>query len=415
MAAAYPIRYKHNAWVFIGAQSLSFIASVAIPVIISFALLDAHYSGYVVGKVLAITDLPFVFLLLFGGVLADKFKRRKIAMTTEAVRAIIAFAIAVVLREPHFTPLDLEILGAASGVARAFFAPTLTGMTSEIFEVSALNSANSFREGARSLGNLAGPILGGVGVAVIGASGAMWIIAGFYLASSILLFSLSTQDVSNQSSPDRDEHQKPVSVIRDLLHGFNEVKSQAWCWVVIAVYTAMHLFVFGPMLVLGPLIAKLYLGGPAIWGMILASDGIGGIVGAALALRIRFTRPLWTSSIIVLGGAPALFLLANHYAPYLIAISLGFFGAGLSFIGVNWETALQHYFPPESISRVSAFDLFGSVALFPLGQALGGVSTKYMSVGNAIVISGIILIALSLVLLFSRAVFNLQIPNRSPS
>ena len=55
-------------------------------------------------------------------------------------------------------------------------------------------------------------------------------------------------------------------------------------------------------------------------------------------------------------------------------IAVGCFAAGLGLMLGNtlWETTVQRHVPRESLSRVSSYDWFGSLALDPIGLAIWG-------------------------------------------
>ncbi len=400
MKTAKSLLSDSSARAFLGAQALSYSASAAVPVVISFALLDTHRSALVVGKVLAATDLPFVLLLLVGGAIADRFSRRVVAVVSEFARAVLLAAMAVLVLSPHFSAVALAVLGAAWGIARAFFAPTITGMTPEIFAEDALTSANGYREAARSLGNSGGPALGGLGVAIFSPAAALAFFALIYLVAAFWLRTMSYTQVSREVVS--------KSFVSDLRTGYREVRSQAWCFITIVVYSFMHLLVFGPLVVLAPVILKTHhLGGAAAWGILGGVEGLGGIAGAALASRIKFKRPVWTSSAIALALAPALLLLAMAAPVAFMVPAFALEGMGFAFIGVNWETAMQRTFPLEAMSRVSAFDIFGSVALYPLGQVLGGAATAVVSAQAGAAGTAIAMVVLSGALLSSKSVYRL--------
>jgi hypothetical protein len=56
----------------------------------------------------------------------------------------------------------------------------------------------------------------------------------------------------------------------------------------------------------------------------------------------------------------------------LAAVLFGLGGVGLALFGIWWETALAERVPPHLLSRVSAYDWMGSLALLPLGYLLAG-------------------------------------------
>lgn len=59
--------------------------------------------------------------------------------------------------------------------------------------------------------------------------------------------------------------------------------------------------------------------------------------------------------------------------PLAAVIALAFLaGLGFSLFEVWWETALVRHIPPHALSRVSAYDWMGSLALLPVGFAVAG-------------------------------------------
>ena len=148
-------------------------------------------------------------------------------------------------------------------------------------------------------------------------------------------------------------------------------------------------------LVLGAQISKTSLGGPRAWALILAALGVGSLVGGFVALRVRVRHPLYFGgSLLVFLALPSA-LLALH-APVLI-IASGALLAGLGNMVFNslWETALQRHIPPAALSRVSAYDWFGSLAFAPVGYviagpaavAIGASATLWIGAGAMIVMT----------------------------
>ena len=59
--------------------------------------------------------------------------------------------------------------------------------------------------------------------------------------------------------------------------------------------------------------------------------------------------------------------------PEAVVIVLAFAaGYGFSLFEIWWETALARHIPAHALSRVSAYDWMGSLALLPVGFALAG-------------------------------------------
>ena len=55
-----------------------------------------------------------------------------------------------------------------------------------------------------------------------------------------------------------------------------------------------------------------------------------------------------------------------------------------------WESALQRHIRPEALSRVSAYDWFGSLAFAPVGLAVWGPLAEAIGVEEALALSGVL-------------------------
>ena len=65
-------------------------------------------------------------------------------------------------------------------------------------------------------------------------------------------------------------------------------------------------------------------------------------------------------------------------------------GVGFATGGAVWSGTLQEKIPRESISRISSFDWFGSVALNPIGYALIGPLSTVIGVSESLVLTGLL-------------------------
>ena len=156
-----------------------------------------------------------------------------------------------------------------------------------------------------------------------------------------------------------------------------------------------------PFLVLGAAISKESLGGAGAWGLILSALGVGSLVGGLVALRIRPRRPFVTAFALYLPFAlPSLLLAAGAGAGGVAAAAL-VSGAGLIIGNSVWETTLQQHVPDAVLSRVTAYDWFGSVVATPIGNALIGplvvllgTSGTLFAAGITILVSGAIVLSL---------------------
>jgi MFS family permease len=159
-------------------------------------------------------------------------------------------------------------------------------------------------------------------------------------------------------------------MLRDLADGWHEFRSRTWLWVIVTQFATVNALCFAPFMVLGAVTARDHLGGAGAWGTILAALGLGSILGGLLSVRLRARRPLVTATAGTALFAVPLALLALPAATVVTAIGAAAAGIGFSVFGTLWETTLQRSVPGAVLSRVSAYDWFGSVAFVPVGYLI---------------------------------------------
>jgi MFS family permease len=169
----------------------------------------------------------------------------------------------------------------------------------------------------------------------------------------------------------------------DLRAGWSAFTERTWVWTFVLAFSVTNL-AWGAWSALGPVVAQRELGGAAAWGAVLAAMGVGGVAGGMAAIRARPRRPLLLIVPTAVVFALPLALLATHAPVPLLAAST--FAAGVSLMYGNsvWESTLQRHIPAESLSRVSAYDWFGSLAFQPLGLALWGPVAGWIGIDAAL-------------------------------
>ncbi len=88
----------------------------------------------------------------------------------------------------------------------------------------------------------------------------------------------------------------------ELREGWPEVRSRTWLWAIVAQFSVIMMAWYGAFQVLGPVVAKEHLGGPAAWGAITAAESGGLIVGGLVSLRFSPRRPMLF--VVVIGARP---------------------------------------------------------------------------------------------------------------
>ncbi|WP_405706001.1 MFS transporter [Streptomyces xanthophaeus] len=373
---------------FFTARSTSLLADGMLMVSLTAAVLGAGYGAAGVGYALAAWMAPIVLLVLFGGVLADRFTPQVMMVGADAVRMVAMLALAALLVGSDVRLWHVMALLALSGAATAMFQPGLASMVPQVAED--IQRANALLRISEAICTLIGPGVAGLLVAYWNVAGSFVVIAAAYALSALGLAPL------RKLGTVRDESDEPMS--RRLVTGWQEFRSRSWLWGVIAVWAVYGLFVFGPSLPLGAALLTEQHGASG-YGWIASADGAGTIVGGLLGMRVRPRRPL-------VAGACAMFCFAlNPLAPALgwsftvTALTGVLAGCGFAFWGVMWATSVQTHIPLAVLSRVSAYDVAGSIMVIPLGRALAGPAADSFGADRVLLFSsvmGVVCIAVML-------------------
>jgi MFS family permease len=176
----------------------------------------------------------------------------------------------------------------------------------------------------------------------------------------------------------------------------------------VAQFSVMLLGFFGAFLVLGPVVAERSLSGASSWAFILGGQSAGLLAGGVVALRWRPERPLLVATIAVFGNALPLAALALGLPLVVIVVAAVVNGIGMEIFGVLWYTALHEHVAREALSRVSAYDALGSMAISPIGLVAAGPIAGLIGVDATLWIGvGLIVVPTALVL-FVREVRELR-------
>jgi hypothetical protein len=163
------------------------------------------------------------------------------------------------------------------------------------------------------------------------------------------------------------------NILRDLRDGWQEFRSRTWLVLANIHAALLNVSTLAPLYVIGPAVAKRYLGGATAWALISSAFGAGLVVGGFVALAFRPQRPMLTGLGMSVVNVAALALLAVHAPAIAVAPAAVAAGANLSFLNTVWETTLQHEIPPRLLSRVVAYDWLAALVFQPLSYAVVGV------------------------------------------
>jgi predicted MFS family arabinose efflux permease len=291
-------------------------------------------------------------------------------------------------------------LAALMGVGQAFFNPAMTGIVPQLLSEDMLQRGNALNGISTSGGGVLGPAIAGVIIAV---SSPGWAILADGVTYLVSVVSLALIRIDWSAA----EH--PEAFIALLREGWREFWSRTWLWAIV-IQSAFTNALVASLFVLGPVVAKQSLGGASSWGAIMAASGAGSVVGGVVMLRYHPRRPLLIANLWALLFPLPLFVLAARSAVALIALAAFITGVSIAVFSVQWTTTIQREIPAHVLSRVSAYDWFGSLVFLPLGMALVGPVASEIGITTTLVGCGVVMVLLMLATLLVPSVVRLTVP-----
>ena len=356
------LRHRDFRNLFLG-QSASVIGDAIVVVAVALYVTDIG-SPTDVGLVLAAHTLTLVAFLAIGGVWADRLPRQKVMIATDLVRFALHATLAVLIFAGMVQIWQIVVIEALFGAAEAFSRPAQTGLVPQTVPEQEIQQAWAATGTMLTVAEFVGPALATMLVLGLGAGTAFAIDAATFLVSASFLLRVHGRP--------RGEEVERKTIADELREGWSTVRSHAWVWSTIAAFSVTLLLAYAPWMTLGPTIAKDLYDSTATFGVLSAAIGAGTIAGSLIAFRWKPVHPMRTGLLLCLLWPASMIAFAAGLPLPLVVVM--FIAAGLSFalFGTWWDTALAERMPPHLLSRVSAYDWMGSLALVPIGYVLAG-------------------------------------------
>ncbi|MFG1807904.1 MFS transporter [Streptomyces sp. NPDC049040] len=384
----------------VGASFVTSTGNSGATIAAAFAVIESGGSATDVGLVAAARTLAMVVLLLVGGAVADRLPRQRVMAVANVVNACSQALFAALVLTGHATLWQMAALTAVGGGAVAFFTPASEGMVLSTVEPAHASQAFSVYRLATNAAGIGGAALGG---ALVAAFGAGWVLAVDAVGFAVAAAMRARIDVAHTARAAQSG-----GMLRELREGWHVVASRMWLWGIVLQFSVVNGMVNAVEAVYGPLVSRERLGGAGPWGLALAAGGVGTACGALLMMRWRPRRMLVAGSLGVLPLALPAVALALGLPAWALAAVMFTGGVAIEVFAVNWMLALHQEIPGDLMSRVSAYDWMGSVALTPLAVALAGPSASLFGRTAALWGSAALIVLLTVLILFVPEVRRME-------
>jgi MFS family permease len=354
---------------FYAGYATSLLGSSMSTVAIAWAVLGSGANATGLGYVFAAAVVPQVLLMAVAGAVADRFGRRRVMLTADALRCAAQASLAAAVFAGRPALWVFVLLAWLVGTGEAFFTPALDALTVEVAPRDQLGNANALYGLARSATRIAGPVLGGLLIALTGPGVVVAADAASY-AVSVLALSLIRVPAARAAAGGDPVVRR--TLWRDMAEGWAEFRSRTWLWVTTMQFAFFNLITWAPWMLLGPVMGRAYLGGAAVWGAIMGVQGAGAIAAGLLSLGRRPRRPVVIATIGTFGYALPDVPMALHASAVWVAAAAFCCGAGSAVFSTFYGTTMQQQVPPELLARVSALSVFPAYGVGVIGYAIDG-------------------------------------------
>lgn len=324
-----------------------------------------------------------------AGVLLDRFNRRTVMVADSVLRGIVVGAVPILAASGILFVWELYVVAGIYGLLRMIPLAGIPSIIPELVDPDELPAANSLESIGFTMAGVVGPVLAGLLISSIGATGVMAFDAASYgiFASALLLARFpSAAPALRQGDP----HSGSVRV------GMAPVFKLLLSNTVLLSTTAMFMaFNFGEGLFsvwLPVQVAHLANGGPGLYGTIIGVQAVGELLGSTLSGIVSFRIPIGTRICIsqgLAGGSLVMALLS--LSP--IGLSLAIFGMGVFSAPLTvWAQTLRMRILPSAL-RGRAFAVLRTLmqATGPLAGGIGGLSLPIIGVAGMIGASAILM------------------------
>lgn len=388
-------------WTYWGASATSNVGSaigaIALP-LTALTVLDA--TPFQMGLIAAASYAAWLVIGLPAGALVARLPLRGTQVSMDLARALAVASVPAAWWWGHLTITQLVVVALVISFANVMFDVANSTFLPQVVPREQLHERNSLMSATHATSQLGGPSLGGLAIQALGAVPTLLIDAVSYLVSAALLRSLPNRPPAAAAFDDRPPMRQLIG------EGWRYVTRHPVMAPCMWSATAIN-FVCGAQLALFALYLVRDLDTPsALLGFLLAAEGVGSLIGAALSPRVvralGSARACVAASIVSFVGGLLIPLGTGWVAWTCFAVGNIVFAGGVVIFSTATRTHRQEASPPEMLSRVMATVRFVSWGAIPVGGLVAGLVATSVGARWALVILAAVGIAPVVIALTSR-------------
>lgn len=332
---------------------------------------------------------------LFGGVIADTFRRKKIIIGTNILCGVACIILSFIFKEKWLI-YAVVLANVILAFMSAFSGPSYKAFTKEIVKKDSISQLNSLLETTSTIIKVTIPMVAILLYKLLGIHGVLLLDGLSFLIAALLIFFI----VPINEEVAKKEKMTIRGIFNDLKIGFKYVYSHKPIFIIIVLSALVNFFLAAYNLLLpysnqmfGEISAGLY-------GTFLTSEAIGGFIGAMLSgfvnkelLSKRLVFFLSLSGLMLMLATPFYIMFHNII---ILAFSPALFSLFLSIFNIQFFSIVQKDVDNEFLGRVFGIIFTVAILFMPIGTGFFSVALNPNNTFNFFIIGASITI-LSLV------------------
>lgn len=334
--------------------------------------------------------IAMFFGSLFGGVLADRYDRRRTIQLARSAAGLGFVILGCNALLPHPSMWVIYVAAAVDGLAGGVSSSALMALMPTLLPRNKMAAAGALVALTTDIGTMISPAIAGVIIAS-GGIPATYFVAAVATAATVTLF----QAIGPSRAPGTN-HESPM---RALVTG---VKFAGTHTVIrgILISGLLVMFVSGPMVLLPAFVDQVLGGGPTMLGLLYGAPAVGAVIGSLTSGWTGRVHRNGAAMLISVALMPlGLVVLGASGAAIVAFLGLAGFGLGRALNDILRFAVLQQNTPDELRGRVSSLWMVQAVTGTAIGSMAAGFLGQWLEPGAALLVLGLAGVTLGLVLL----------------
>lgn len=375
--------HSRNYRLYFYGQFVSLIGTWMQRTAVSWIIYTKTHSTFLLGLTFFAGQFPSFLLSPLGGVMADRYDRFRVLLTTQFASLVQASILALIILYDKFGVWELLTLSVILGCINAFDVPARQALVYEMVEdKSDIPNALALNSSMVNLARLIGPAMAGMVLEKLGAGTCFILNAASFIAVIISLFRMRLPKYTPRI------HEKKV--LGEMKEGLVYLKETPSIAKVILMLAAMSLLVI-PYATMMPVYAKVIFKGDATtFGYIDSFIGMGAIAGAlylaSMPASVNRKKILWQNTILF-GLGLILFSYTTWFPLAMVFAMMSGFGMMAQTTITN--TIIQTTVAPAMRGRIISFFAMAYFGLQPVGSLLIGAVSHYIGAPATLLAQGI--------------------------